>query len=113
MTGGASRKQFKLFDRVLVYLSAIAGSARLALLTGAVILPWHNVRDKDGGLRLTIDEPIGPFPEPEGKIDDQYPEFINLCEKLRCILEGWIKENPEQWTYWDRLHLRLVKRVND
>ncbi|MGA1840705.1 MAG: hypothetical protein ACMUIU_08785 [bacterium] len=109
LTGGGSRKQFRLFDSVQVYLPAIAGSVKLALLTGAVILPWHNVRDKDGRLRLTIEEPIGPFPVPEGQIDDQYPEFINLCEKLRDILEGWIKENPEQWTYWDRLHLRLAK----
>ncbi len=108
LTGGGSRMQFKLFDRILVYLPAIAGSAQLALLTGAVILPWHNVRDKDGRLILTIEEPIGPFPESGERTKDKNPQFTHLCERLRRILEGWIKENPEQWTYWDRLHLRMA-----
>jgi len=38
------------------------------------------------------------------------PEFYYLCEKLVSILEGWIRESPEQWMYWDRFHRRVVNR---
>ena len=108
LRGGGSKKKFKLFDKTLVYLPAIAGTAKIALQTGATILPWVNRRDKKGRLKITIEKPIGPLPKFKGKIYDDTPEFITVCEKLRVILERWIKDTPEQWAYWDRFHNRLI-----
>jgi lauroyl/myristoyl acyltransferase len=110
--GGRSRMQFRLFEKALVYLPALAGAVKVALQTGATILPWTNIRDKGGHLILTIEEPIIPLHHISGKIDNDDPEFIRLREKLRAILERWITDDPEQWMYWDRLHHRLINKNN-
>ena len=65
------------------------GHARLALKTGAWILPAHMYRRADGGNVLEIRQPIVPDPATDT------PESL----ALRClvVLEDFIRARPEQW----------------
>ncbi|MFH1132832.1 MAG: hypothetical protein V1754_15975, partial [Pseudomonadota bacterium] len=116
LMGGGSRMVFPLFggnvnQRVArVYLPALVGAAKTALRTGSTLLPWINLRTKTG-FRLILEDPIGPVPCLGQSVPDDHPELLALCERLRIILERWIVQNPEQWTYWDRLHKRLVQET--
>ena len=107
MMGGSNRSPFPLFGQVQVFLPAVIGAARTALRTGAVILPWSNLRTA-AGFSLEIEPPIGPVPRLGVDFADDHPELLALCEILRRRLEDWITTNPEQWVYWDRFHQRIV-----
>lgn len=106
LMGGASRQEFSLLqDRV--HLPALVGAARMALATGATILPWRCVRT-GAGYRLELLPPIGPL-DRLGQVDETHPAVRSLSERLRALLEGWIRDQPAQWVYWDRLHKRRVE----
>lgn len=109
LMGGRSQRPFPMFDgRISIYLPALVGAARVALATGAVVLPWVNYRTA-GGFFLKVEEPIGPVPRLGRSIPDDHPEALALCEQLRGHLERWIRARPEQWVYWDRFHRRLAR----
>jgi len=108
LSGGKSRASFPMFGRARIYLPALVGAARLALCTGATLLPWVNLRTQNG-FRLVVEEPIGPVPRLGPDLVEDHPELLALCEQLRSQLENWIRANPEQWVYWDRWHYRLAE----
>ncbi|MBI4704108.1 MAG: hypothetical protein HY744_23615 [Deltaproteobacteria bacterium] len=108
LAGGASERTFLLFGRARVRLPALVGAAKLALRSGALVLPWVNLRTPEG-FRLVLEPPIGPVPQLGEAVSEEHPETVALCEKLRSVLEGWIAAQPEQWFYWDRFHQRLVR----
>ena len=87
-------------------LPALVGAAKMALSTGATILPWLCLRTRVG-YRLEILPPLGPVKRLR-QADETHPEVQALCGRLRAILEGWIHDQPAQWVYWDRLHKRLI-----
>ena len=97
MSGGSSAEVFRLFNKANVFLPAVVGSAKLAILAEAVILPWSNRRDEHNRLVLKFENPIVPGEQTNG-----------LAEELCRLLEKWILENPEQWIYWDRFQKRLL-----
>ena len=105
--GGGSTQAFPLFERAQVYLPALVGAARMALRTGAVVLPWVCFRGLSG-YRMVVEPMIGPVPRLGQDVPDDHPEMVALCEQLRATLEGWISQQPEQWVYWDRFHRRIV-----
>lgn len=65
--------------------------ARLAYMTGAVIVPAFMVRDKDV-YRLFMDEPI-EF----NRDNDKDAEIRAITQKLSSIIEKYVRQNPEQW----------------
>lgn len=107
MMGGADQRPFELFGRARVRLPALVGAAKVALRTGATILPWVCTRTGTG-FRLRLERPIGPVPRLGAEVTSDHPALLDLVESLRDTLEGWIRWHPEQWTYWDRMHRRLV-----
>ena len=107
LMGGGSRLEFPLFGQARVLLPALVGAARMALRTGAVVLPWVCFRTPTG-YRMVVEPTIGPVPRLGQNVPDDHPEMVTLCEQLRATLERWISAQPEQWVYWDRFHKRLV-----
>ena len=105
--GGTSSRVFELLGR-RVFLPSLVGAAKVALRTGATVLPFVNVRT-DEGFRLRLERPFGPVPALGAKIPEDHPELTALCQRLRALMEGWIAQQPEQWVYWDRFHKRLAE----
>ncbi len=107
LLGGKNQRVFELFGRARVRLPALVGAAKVALRTGATILPWVCTRS-DASFRLRLERPIGPVERIGPTIPDDHPALLALTEQLLDIVEAWVRWHPEQWVYWDRLHRRLV-----
>ena len=105
--GGTSARVFELLGR-RVFLPSLVGAAKVALRTGATVLPFVTLRTDDG-FRVRLERPFGPVPLLGPQLPDDHPELTALCERLRGLLEGWIAGQPEQWVYWDRFHRRLAE----
>jgi len=111
MWGGRSRRAFRLFGRVWVRLPALVAAARTALANRAWLLPWVNIRTRRGFI-LRFEPVIAPMARvPREALESDHPELIELCERLREVLEAWIVAHPTQWSYWDRFHRRLVEEI--
>jgi len=107
MMGGRDRTPMLMFGSAKVRLPALIGAAKVALRTGATILPWVCMQAGDR-FRLRFEEPMGPVPKLGASFPDDHPELVGLTHRLRDVLQGWIRWHPEQWAYWDRFHQRLV-----
>lgn len=109
LTGGGSTREFNLFGTVPVYMPAIVGAVKVALKTGATILPWTNRNVSGGKLVLSFETPIFPTVQ---QISDVrlHPDFDILCDTLFRIFERWLKASPTQWVYWDRFHKKVVRK---
>ena len=105
--GGTSSRVFELLGRH-VFLPSLVGAAKVALRTGATILPFVNTRTDDG-FCVRLERPMGPLPALGSELSDDHPELEALCQILRAQLQHWIEQTPEQWVYWDRLHKRLAE----
>ena len=108
--GGGSQMALPLFGgRAHLRLPALVGAAKVALRAGAVVLPWRCLRERRR-LRLQVSEPIGPLPRLGPEATEDHPEVLALVERLRAILDDWIRTAPEQWCYWDRFAKRVVRQ---
>ena len=73
------------------------GLARLALASGAAVVPGFLVREDDGTWRMVI--------EPEvtvSRTDDPTADAYRLTAACTAILEGWVRRYPEQWLWTHR-----------
>jgi KDO2-lipid IV(A) lauroyltransferase len=70
--------------------------ARFAFETGAAILPAVTFRHKDPRKHVVR---LGPVMELETPSDDLEENIRHNTERLNRIIEGWIREAPEQW-FW-------------
>lgn len=106
MRGGRSDFQRTMFGRASVRLPALAGAAKVALRTGATVLPWMNARRPEGFVvRFEAPIEVEALASP-GEIGSGHEGFAALTERLADILEGWIISFKDQWIYWDRFHKR-------
>ena len=64
------------------------GPLRLALATGAPIIPIFSIRQPCGKIRLFIEEPI--------YVDDPQT-FETGLEAIRAVIERYLKRFPDQW----------------
>jgi len=72
----------------------------LARLAQKVDCPIHGtrvVRLPNGRLRAEITDEIAPVRDAKGQIDVQA-----TTQKINAIIEGWIREHPEQWLWLHR-----------
>jgi KDO2-lipid IV(A) lauroyltransferase len=72
-------------------------AAAVALKTGCMILPVHCVLGPTGRYRMIYGPPV----EWEGR--GRGPgDVAELTQRLTSIIEGWVREHPEQWLWLHR-----------
>jgi KDO2-lipid IV(A) lauroyltransferase len=77
-------------------------AAALALKTGCAIVPVRCLLQKNGRYRMVYGPPVD-WPRTGRKDED----VAALTQHLTSIIEGWVRENPEQWLW---LHRRWKTR---
>lgn len=79
-------------------------AARLALRTGAALIPIRGERLPAGHFRITVYDPI-ISEQPDSSLDEQ---AIVLSTQINRYFEDWIREYPEQWIClkrrWPKAH---------
>jgi hypothetical protein len=78
-------------------------AAALAIKTGAPVVPAHCVRRADGRYRMVYGPPVEWTGT--GRRDE---DIKALTQQLTTVIEGWVRETPEQWLWlhrrWKRSH---------
>jgi KDO2-lipid IV(A) lauroyltransferase len=88
----------KFFGRTA---STNSATARLAKVTGAVVVPYYVVRREDGsGYDVRFEQPLEGFPSGDIVADTQ---------RVNDIIEKWVRQCPEQY-YW--VHRRFRTQPN-
>jgi KDO2-lipid IV(A) lauroyltransferase len=77
--------------------AATTVAAALAVKTGAVLLPGYAVMTAGGRYRLVYDEPIRWTPS-----GDRETDIAALTQRIAGVIEGWVRETPEQWLWMHR-----------
>lgn len=72
-------------------------AAALAVKTGCALVPCHARLLPDGRYRLILDPPVQWTPSGERQAD-----IAALTQRLTAIIEGWVREAPEQWLWLHR-----------
>ena len=78
------------------------GPIRLALATGATLLPVFAVTEANGEFEVSIEEPLYPSSNP-ATIED-------IAAAYAKRLEPFVLKHPDQWTGWDWLGGRMRPR---
>lgn len=74
------------------------GYARLALKTGAPILPAFSVRQADNSFQAYAEEPIELHPSADVEADVRAG-----VQRVVHVMEKWIGAHPEQWVMFHRI----------
>jgi len=77
-------------------------AAALAVRTGCALVPGHSVLGRDGRYRLVYEPALRWSPSGNREAD-----IALLTQRLTTIIEGWIRDAPEQWLW---LHRRWKTR---
>jgi KDO2-lipid IV(A) lauroyltransferase len=72
-------------------------AAALAVKTGCPLLPVHTVLEADGRCRL-IYGPVLSW----SRSGDRQRDIAELTQRLTTAVEGWVREQPEQWLWMHR-----------
>ena len=79
--------------------STTPAPARVALATGAPILPLWTYRKGRSGAHVLCVEPELVLETP---YEDQDANLRHNTERLNRVVEGWIRQQPEQWLWLHR-----------
>jgi KDO2-lipid IV(A) lauroyltransferase len=71
--------------------------ARLARRVDCPIHGVHAVRLPNHRFRIDVTEAIEPVRESDGSVD-----VAATMQRLTSIIEGWVREHPEQWLWLHR-----------
>jgi KDO2-lipid IV(A) lauroyltransferase len=101
---------FSHSDDVMEFIGAPArlpaGPARIALKTGAMILPGFVIRRPDDTFLIRMHPPVDPL---------EIGTLEGVRERIREVLERELMENPTQWfvfvDFWDREATRRLAEV--
>jgi KDO2-lipid IV(A) lauroyltransferase len=72
-------------------------AAALAVKTGCALVPCHARLLDDGRYRLILDPPVHWAPS-----GDRQADIAALTQRLTTVIEGWVREAPEQWLWLHR-----------
>ncbi len=94
-----SRKEGVFVDFFGIPASTNSGTARLAKLTGARVVPFYAARRDDGsGYDLILEPPLADYPSGDLRADTQ---------RINDLIERWVRQNPAQYLW---LHRRFGTR---
>jgi Kdo2-lipid IVA lauroyltransferase/acyltransferase len=71
--------------------------AALAVKTGCALVPGHTTIGPDGRYRAVYDPPLEWTPS-----GDKQADVARITQELTRVIEGWIREHPEQWLWIHR-----------
>lgn len=81
--------------------STNSGTARLAKVTGAEVVPFYSVRREQGdGYDVVLEPPLEGFPTGDLEADTQ---------RINDLIEGWVRKYPAQYLW---IHRRFRTRPN-
>ncbi len=80
-------------------------AAALAVKTGCGLVPVRTVLEPDGSYRLVYEPPLELRPS-----GDRRADVARLTQELTRVIEGWVRETPEQWLW---LHRRWKTQPED
>ena len=72
-------------------------AAALAVKTGCALVPGHATMGADGRYRAVYDPPLEWTPSGNKQAD-----VARLTQELTRVIEGWVRETPEQWLWIHR-----------
>ena len=72
-------------------------AAALALKTGCALVPARTALDERGRYRLVYEPPVAA--EARG---DRGADLVRLTQALTAVIEGWVRETPDQWLWMHR-----------
>jgi KDO2-lipid IV(A) lauroyltransferase len=72
-------------------------AAALAVKTGCALVPGHTTIGPDGRYRAVYDPPLQWTPS-----GDKQADIARLTQELTRVIEGWIRQHPEQWLWIHR-----------
>lgn len=72
-------------------------AAALAVKTGCALVPARAMIGPDGRYRAVYDPPIEWTPS-----GDKQADIARITQALTRVIEGWIREHPEQWLWIHR-----------
>jgi KDO2-lipid IV(A) lauroyltransferase len=72
-------------------------AAALAVKTGCALVPVRAVMTPEGRYRAICDAPIAWTPS-----GDLRRDIAGLTQKMTTVIEGWVREHPEQWLWMHR-----------
>ncbi|HEY8666114.1 MAG TPA: lysophospholipid acyltransferase family protein [Tepidisphaeraceae bacterium] len=67
------------------------GPVKLALASGAPIIPVFSLRTPEGKIRVVVEQPI--FVDPDDTGADIHPALL----KIAAVIEKYVKQYPDQW----------------
>ncbi len=95
----AQRKTAVFVDFFGQVASTSTGTARLAKLTKAAVVPYSIVRREDGsGYNIVLEPALNDFPTEDLEADTQ---------RVNDLIEGWVRKNPAQYLW---IHRRFRTR---
>jgi KDO2-lipid IV(A) lauroyltransferase len=71
--------------------------AALAVKTGCALVPAHTTIGPDGRYRAVYDPAVEWTPS-----GDKQADIARITQELTRVIEGWIRENPDQWLWIHR-----------
>jgi KDO2-lipid IV(A) lauroyltransferase len=71
--------------------------ARLARQHECVVHGIRAIRHPGNRFEITVTEPIQPVRDADGKVDVQ-----GTMQAITDVVEGWVREHPEQWLWLHR-----------
>jgi Kdo2-lipid IVA lauroyltransferase/acyltransferase len=80
-------------------------AAALALKTGLPIVAGHTLLMPDGRYRVRYEPPLRFTPT-----GDRAADVVALTQRLTSMIEGWVRETPEQWLW---IHRRWKTRPTE
>ena len=72
-------------------------AAALAVKTGCGLAPVRTVLEADGTYRLIYEPPLEWTPS-----GDRRADVARLTQELTRVIEGWVRDTPEQWLWLHR-----------
>lgn len=97
-----TQRKASVFVKFFGHLASTnSGTARLAKLTGALVVPFHTARrEQGGGYDLVLQPPLENFPTGDLEADTQ---------RINDLIEDWVRECPAHYLW---IHRRFRTRPN-